>query len=63
MHGAVEGEVKFEQLYASANQGTKVFLVHTPVGSCVLKRWASQRVRAGGNRSQVQLNILKADSS
>ncbi|WIA33757.1 hypothetical protein OEZ86_006872 [Tetradesmus obliquus] len=50
--GTQDASVTYEQLYVSANHGTKVFLVHTPVGSCVLKRWASQRVRAGGNRFQ-----------
>jgi hypothetical protein len=53
MQAVNDSSVTFEQLYVSANQSTKVFLVETPVGSCVLKRWAGERVRVGGNRCQV----------
>jgi hypothetical protein len=53
MQAPNDSSVTFEQLYVSPNQSTKVFLVHTPVGSCVLKRWAGERVRVAGNRSQV----------
>jgi hypothetical protein len=53
MQAPNDSYVTFEQLYVSPNQSTKVFLVHTPVGSCVLKRWAGERVRVAGNRSQV----------
>ncbi|KAF6258352.1 hypothetical protein COO60DRAFT_1125841 [Scenedesmus sp. NREL 46B-D3] len=52
MQAPKDSSVTFEQLYVSTNQSTKVFLVHTPVGNCVLKRWAGERVRFGGNRSQ-----------